>query len=103
MIGNMPDRRDGNPQARIRPRIRSLDTGQSALRIDGRQHAVTIVERIAQVFHQLRLGLRRSGTAFFAMLRRSLALNFVEEREIGASYVLHLLRKRADSLELARA
>src|SRR5881398_2545064 len=36
------------------------------------------------------------------MLRRSLALNFIEEREIGARYVFHLLCKRAHSLELTR-
>src|SRR5207237_9778410 len=37
------------------------------------------------------------------MLRRSLAFNFIEEGKVGTSYVLHLLRKRAHSLELTRA
>src|SRR5438270_4609322 len=36
------------------------------------------------------------------MLRRSLAFNFIEEGKVGTSYVLHLLRKRAHSLELTR-
>src|SRR5436189_4952026 len=37
------------------------------------------------------------------MLRRSLAFNFIEEGKVGTSCVLHLLRKRAHSLELTRA
>src|SRR2546430_16863347 len=39
-------------------------------------------------------------TTLFRSLRRSLAFNFIEEGKVGTSYVLHLLRKRAHSLEL---
>src|SRR5207244_8662461 len=44
MIGYVPHRRDRNPQPRIRPGVRPLDTRQSVLRSDGRKHAVAIVE-----------------------------------------------------------
>src|SRR5437016_2974641 len=44
MIGYVPHRRDRNPQPRIRPGVRPLDTHQSVLRIDGCEHAVAIVE-----------------------------------------------------------
>jgi 16S rRNA (guanine527-N7)-methyltransferase len=71
------------------------------LRIDGGEHAVAIVKRVAKILYELGFGSGGSGPTFFAVRGRSFAFNFVEEGEIRAGHVLDLLRERAHAFEVA--
>jgi len=101
VVGNVPHSHDRNSKPCIGAAIGTVHPGQSVLGVDGRQNLVAISEGIAQILEQLglRLGGRRS--TLLAVLRRRLALNLVEEGEIGTGYMLKLLRERTRSFELA--
>jgi len=62
---------------------------------------VRVVERILEILDQFGLRFCRFVPTLFAVFGWLLALEFVEEGELGADDVLHLLAEAADVIELS--
>src|SRR5579864_114788 len=98
----MPDGNDGDSKFCAWPGITAFDAVQRILRRECGENAIGVVEGTLQIFDQLSFGFRRIVAAPFAVVRRLLALKFVEEGKLGAGDVLHLFAEAAGIFELPR-
>src|SRR5207245_2514411 len=58
VVGSMPHREDSDTELRARPTIRTFYLNQRVIRINRSQYSIGIFERLAEVLHDFRLGLR---------------------------------------------
>src|SRR5688500_3243370 len=101
MIGRVPDRERREPQARALAAVRPPRRLQRVRRRHRPEHTPGVRERLAQV--RIDFVFCRGGMwpAAAAAGRRLLLLDFVEECEVGARYVLDLLAEGPDIGKLA--
>jgi hypothetical protein len=101
VVGDVPNGNDGDTKFSTRSGITAFDPVERVVCRERGEDTIGVVERVLEIFDQLNLGFRWIVASLFAIVRRFLALKFVEEGELGAGDVLHLFTKAACILELS--
>jgi len=101
VVGNVPDRNDRDTEFGVRSGITAFDAVELIFHRERGEDTVGVLEGVLEIFDQLGFCFRQIVAALFAVVGRFLALDFVEEGELGAGDVLHLLAEAANVVELA--
>ncbi len=101
VVGDVPDSNDRDAEFGVRSGVTTFDTVERIVCRERGEDAVRVVEGVLEILNQLGFGFRRIVATLFAVFGRFLALKFVEEGELGAGDMLHLLPEAADTIELA--
>jgi len=101
VVGDVPDGHNRNTEFGVRSGVTAFYPVERVVCRERGDDTIGVVERVLEIFDQLGLGFRWIVASLFAVVRRFLALKFVEEGELAAGDMLYLFTKAACILELS--
>jgi hypothetical protein len=101
VVGDVPDRNDGDTEFGIRSGITTFNAVERVRCCKRGENAVRVVERVLEIFDQLGFCFRRIVATFFAVVRRFLALELIKEGKLSASDMLHLFTETPNTFEIS--